>query len=715
MKNLISALLILIATISRSAPSDDYVITVKTSNPGAGTNTSFIIYSGIGLDYDYNVDCDNDDNDEATNQTGTYTCNYPVAGTYTIRIKDNTGTGDGLSGFHLGGTGVSSVAEKLLSVEQWGTAKWKISSPNFFGAINLVINATDVPDFSNVSSMGSMFNGAILANPDTSAWDTSSVTNMNNMFEGAIMANPDTSNWNTSSVTSMTRMFKGAILANPNTSNWDTSSVTLFSRMFEGATMANPDTSNWDISNVTHMIAMFSGVKLPIQSYENMLIGFAAQNLQSDVIFHAGDSIYCSDAAQLARASIIANFNWTITDGGICNPDDDFIIRIKSDAPGGLPTEFLIATFGGGYNYNVDCNNDGEIEAYAQTGDYICDYSNSGAGIYTIRIQDNLGTGTGYSRPMFNSANVREKILSIQQWGSAAWSDMNQAFKDCNALVINATDTPDLSNVSNFRLMFAGASLVNPNTSNWNMSSATDIAGMFRNTNNANPNTSLWDTSSVTDMSFMFDGALAANPDVADWDTSLVTNMDSMFRGAISASPIISGWDVSSVTNMTSMFEDLTLATIEYDAILTNFSVQNLKSNVVFGAGDSQYCSEIAQASRQSLISFNNWSISDGGFCDVVFEDGFESSVAIFKTVDAKFVFDFSKKELLPTDVTPLLIATGYDANNHVNTKVYLRQNNGELQIMQSLLMDDIDNKQVWSNGLWYDVLQQGLSEIVLW
>jgi hypothetical protein len=41
------------------------------------------------------VDCNNDGTNEATAQTGDYTCNYGAAGTYTIRIKDNSGAGTG--------------------------------------------------------------------------------------------------------------------------------------------------------------------------------------------------------------------------------------------------------------------------------------------------------------------------------------------------------------------------------------------------------------------------------------------------------------------------------------------------------------------------------------------------------------------------------------------------------------------------------------------
>ncbi len=54
-------------------------------------------------------------------------------------------------------------------------------------------------------------------------------------------------------------------------------------------------------------------------------------------------------------------------------PSDDFVITIKTDNAGtSSNTQFAIPTTGGGYNYNVDCNNDGSNEANAQTGSYTC-------------------------------------------------------------------------------------------------------------------------------------------------------------------------------------------------------------------------------------------------------------------------------------------------------------------------------------------------------
>ena len=100
---------------------------------------------------------------------------------------------------------------------------------------------------------------------------------------------------------------------------------------------------------------------------------------------------------------------------------DDFVITVKTDNPGtSSNTQFTIPTTGAGYNYNVDCNNDGVNEATAQTGNYTCSYA--AAGTYTIRIEDNSGAGTGFSRIYFSNGGDKDKLLSIDQWGTGRWT-----------------------------------------------------------------------------------------------------------------------------------------------------------------------------------------------------------------------------------------------------------------------------------------------------
>ena len=70
-----------------------------------------------------------------------------------------------------------------------------------------------------------------------------------------------------------------------------------------------------NLSSVTNATGMFLGCTLTTQSYSDFLINLATLPLQSGVSFHGGNSKY-NVAGGVARAYLIANFGWTITDGG---------------------------------------------------------------------------------------------------------------------------------------------------------------------------------------------------------------------------------------------------------------------------------------------------------------------------------------------------------------------------------------------------------------
>jgi len=183
---------------------------------------------------------------------------FGSSGIYRIGIDPinvSSGSSD-FDTFRIAGAGDN---EKLLDVEQWGTTTWARMDRAFQAASNLVgPSATDIPDFTNVTSLEYLFHGAVLAEPVTTGWNTSSVTNMNSVFANARAADPDVSGWDTSSVTNMNGMFSLSAASNLDVSSWDTSLVTDMSYMFRFTGSANPDVSNWDTSSVTNMRYMFA-------------------------------------------------------------------------------------------------------------------------------------------------------------------------------------------------------------------------------------------------------------------------------------------------------------------------------------------------------------------------------------------------------------------------------------------------------------------------
>ena len=230
---------------------------------------------------------------------------------------------------------------------------------------------------------------------------------------------------------------------------------------------------------------------------------------------------------------------------------NEFITTWKTDNPGtSNDSSITIPTTGAGYNYDVDWDNDGTFDEFGITGNVTHDFTS--AGTYTIRIQG------AFPRIYFVSGLDQQKIISIDQWGTIAWTSMELAFYGTSNLVGNATDAPDLSGVTNMSSMFNRASVFNQDISSWDTSSVTTMDNMFNFAqmfNNGGQPLN-WNTALVTNMSNMFSAASAFNQDISSWNTSAVTGMSGMFNGTLAfnngGQPL--NWNTSLVTNMANMF-----------------------------------------------------------------------------------------------------------------------------------------------------------------
>ena len=231
---------------------DDFIITVRTDNPGPSNNDQFTIPTFSGDSYNYIVNWGDGNIDN--NVTGSITHTYVTAGTYTITIRDNTGLGTGFPRIYFNNEGDK---DKLISINQWGTGTWTSMAQAFWGCTNVTQTATDAPNLSNVVSMEQMFNLARAFNGDISAWDVSTVQNIRALFAGAWEFNQPINAWNTSNVDNMSQVFFDAEKFNQPLVSWDVSNVTSMERMFSGADVFNQDISSWDTGNVISMEQMF--------------------------------------------------------------------------------------------------------------------------------------------------------------------------------------------------------------------------------------------------------------------------------------------------------------------------------------------------------------------------------------------------------------------------------------------------------------------------
>jgi surface protein len=228
-----------------------------------GSLTVTIPLAGSG--YDFTIDWGNGTIESKADPINSVTHTYTVAGIKTVSIRPNI-----VTGFPLLYMANFSNASLLKTIESWGSGKWGASlRSSFSGASNLVIKATDIPDFSNVTDMSYMFNGATAFNQDISNWNVSNVIDMSAMFNGATAFNQDINNWNVSTVTNMSYMFNAANAFNQDISNWNVSNVNDMGSMFRSATAFNQNIGNWNVSNVTSMSAMFNGASTFDQDIKN--------------------------------------------------------------------------------------------------------------------------------------------------------------------------------------------------------------------------------------------------------------------------------------------------------------------------------------------------------------------------------------------------------------------------------------------------------------
>ncbi|MEM9341226.1 MAG: BspA family leucine-rich repeat surface protein, partial [Bacteroidota bacterium] len=154
-----------------------------------------------------------------------------------------------------------------------------------------------------------------------------------------------------------------------------------------------------------------------------------------------------------------------------------------------------------------------------------------------------------------NNGPDKDHLVDVVQWGTTSWSSMQYAFYGCSNLGISALDTPDLSQVTNMRWMFSGASSFNTDITGWDVSNVIDMAHMFSGASSFDQDIGSWDVSRVKRMNVMFSGASSFDQDISSWDVSQVTLMTGMFFNATSFNHDISSWDVDNVVDMLFLFQ----------------------------------------------------------------------------------------------------------------------------------------------------------------
>jgi len=183
---------------------------------------------------------------------------------------------------------------------------------------------------------------------------------------------------------------------------------------------------------------------------------------------------------------------------------------------------------------------------------------------------------------------------------------MSRAFLGATNLVLNATDTPNLTAVTDMSLMFGFNAKFNGNINNWDVSNVTNMRSLFVNDSIYNQPLNSLDVSSVTNMSSLFSGATSFNQPLNSWDVSSVTDMSSLFYGASSFNQPLNNWNVSSVTNMSELF----IGATSFNQPLNSWDVSSVTD-----------ISELFRDASSFNQPLNNWNVSNVKNMNTIFDN----------------------------------------------------------------------------------------------
>jgi surface protein len=239
------------------------------------------------------------------------------------------------------------------------------------------------------------------------------------------------------------------------------------------------------------------------------------------------------------------------------------------------------------YDFEVDWGDGTQKGIVTSADDEDAEHGYTQSGLYTIVI---TGTLEGFNFSI-NQDESHEYFRDIVQWGNVklgndGWYLSTGSSTDVDLdYSITATDSPNLSETTNLKGMFAHIKHnADWNISHWDVSNTTDMSQMFYQTEKFNQPLNDWDVTNVSDMERMFSYAKYFNQPVDKWVVGSVTNMDSMFQFAEYFNQNLDNWDVGNVTNMGSMF----YRAYDFNQPLNNWNVSNVTvmSNMFYNTYD---------------------------------------------------------------------------------------------------------------------------------
>ncbi|QWX83192.1 BspA family leucine-rich repeat surface protein [Cellulophaga sp. HaHaR_3_176] len=519
---------------------DAFKFTIDTRILDGNSSAVNQLFLETNSSYTYDFSIDWGDNRYDNNVSGQLTHNYLSPGEYTISII-------GTYPHHLYRS-TNRDNKKLISVDQWGTQPWLDMSYTFWFCDNMVYNAMDVPDLSNVTNMSRMFRRNGLFNGNINNWDVSNVTNMNNMFYQAEIFNQPLNDWDVSSVTTMVNMFETAIAFNQPLNEWDVSNVTNMNTMFIRCDAFNQPLNDWDVSSVTSMKQMFSytdAFDQPLNDWDVGNVITMEQMFERALSFDGNISDW--DVSNVTDIS------------GMFDNAQTFNQPLNWDVSN---VEDMSQTFQGTRLFNQPLN------SWDVSNVVRMDYMFSSAVLFNQPLNTWNVSSVTNMRSMFNSAAVFNQ--NINSWNVTNVLSMESMFESA-VLFDEPLNMWEVNSVVNMASMFESAQVFNQPIGSWDVSAVANMSSMFKDAQVFNQPLANWNVSSVTLMPFMFEDAREFNRVINNWDVSSVTNMEAMFRNADIFNEPLNNWDTRESLTTASMFQGATVFNQNIDTWETSF------------------------------------------------------------------------------------------------------------------------------------------------
>ena len=403
-----------------------FISTWDTTKTGSANTTIVLPLSSTGT-YNFTVDWgDGSSNTITAWNDANKTHVYAAGGTKTLTI---TGT---LTGWVFNNTGDK---RKITNISQWGSFRFgTMEGGYFYGANNLTITATDIPDLTGTTSMNQAFRncGSLTTVPSMNSWNTAAVTNMSFMFSYASTFNQNIGSWNTAAVTDMSSMFLGASTFNQNIGGWNTAAVTAMSSMFNSASTFNQNISGWVTTAVTTMANMFLSATVFNQDIGSW--NTAAVTNMSSMLY--GATVFNQDISSWNTAAV-TNMSFMFYGASTFN------LNIGSWNTAAVTNMSSMFSGASAFNQNIGSWNTAAVTNMFEVFYYATAFNQNISSWSTAAVTTMYG--------MFYGATAFNQDIS--GWNTAA--------------------------VTSMRNMFYGATAFNQDISGWNTVAVTEMTSMF--------------------------------------------------------------------------------------------------------------------------------------------------------------------------------------------------------------------------------------------